>query len=211
MDVWISRLLVQDSLLGKNLSYSLLGFLNQKEIGMLSIIFRKIDSFLALYNYWQNAQKHIKANDSPSGNFTLHDFKKFQKWLRICQISLINGSPSILISLLKVFMKTDVLFIHEYILDVVFWKEFRGLVSLLVVALPLWIWGILLVYARINIFSLVVIVQVSHRYFLVATHSRAISKSPIWGWRRAGVMGDPSYNVHVGTNVVASRLMLHQQ
>ena len=51
MDVWISRLLVQDSLLGKNLSYSLLGFLNQKEIGMLSIIFRKIDSFLALYNY----------------------------------------------------------------------------------------------------------------------------------------------------------------
>ena len=129
MDVWISRLLVQDSLLGKNLSYSLLGFLNQKEIGMLSIIFLQ-NRLLPLYNYWQNAQKHIKANDSPSGNFTLHDFKKFQKWLRICQISLINGSPSILISLLKVFMKTDVLFIHEYILDVVFWKEFRGLVSL---------------------------------------------------------------------------------
>ena len=82
-----------------------------------------------------------------------------------------------------------------------------GVLSLF--SLLLYVYGY---YARrINIFSLVVIVQVSHRYFLVATHSRAISKSPIWGWRRAGVMGDPSYNVHVGTNVVASRLMLHQQ
>ena len=81
-----------------------------------------------------------------------------------------------------------------------------GVLSLF--SLLLYVYGY---YARrINIFSLVVIVQVSHRYFLVATHSRAISKSPIWGWR-AGVMGDPSYNVHVGTNVVASRLMLHQQ
>ena len=63
-----------------------------------------------------------------------------------------------------------------------------GVLSL--VSLLLYVYGY---YARrINIFSLVVIVQVSHRYFLVATHSRAISKSPIWGWRR----GLGSWEIH---------------